>query len=76
MIPVVGLRIRCLKDGANVLGLILRQDSELDLDIFMDQVDVIRASVDAGEIAMLRGAEIVSPPPPPMDAPASKGKGK
>ena len=75
---MIGLRVKALKDDARVLGLIMVKDAEWDIDILPEQVPMIRAAVDAGEISLLKGAEAIPAAvveAPVVEAPV-KAKGK
>ena len=67
-----GLRIKSLKDDARILGLVLRVDHELDLDVTAEQLAAVKSAVDSKDIAILRGGEALAP----VVAPVIEFKGK
>ena len=65
MLELTHIHAVALKDQAKLLGLVLRQAQEVDLDLLADQLPLVQAAVDAGEVQVvgLPAAELPAPAP-------------
>lgn len=71
MLELKHIHAVALRDEAKLLGLVLRQAQEVDLDLLAEQLPLVQAAVDAGDVAVAGMTPSAAEPP----APAKKGKG-
>lgn len=52
MLELKQIRAVALKDEAKLLGLVLRAQQQVDLDLLAEQLPLVQAAVDAGEVVV------------------------
>lgn len=71
MLELTHIHAVALRDEARLLGFVLRAHQQIDLDLLAEQLPLVQAAVDAGDVAVAGMTPSAAEPP----APAKKGKG-
>lgn len=67
MLELTHIHAVALRDEAKLLGLVLRQAQEVDLDLLAEQLPLVQAAVDAGDVQVV-GLPASEPAPAPKKA--------